>query len=133
MAETESGSKTDQRSEDTSENGEPVQPQQDKSKEDATVTSPAKKKNDKVDVLLKNTADAPIMAKKKWAVPRTRKVSWVIEFIRKYFKCEQTDSLFLYVNQAFAPAPDQEIGNLFECYGSDGKLVLHYCMKEAWG
>uniref|UniRef100_A0A672LTB6 Ubiquitin-like protein ATG12 n=1 Tax=Sinocyclocheilus grahami TaxID=75366 RepID=A0A672LTB6_SINGR len=40
---------------------------------------------------------------------------------------------FIYVNQSFAPSPDQEVGVLFECFGSDGKLVLHYCKSQAWG
>ncbi|KAF2986764.1 hypothetical protein EK904_004725 [Melospiza melodia maxima] len=34
------------------------------------------------------------------------------------------DSRFIYVNQSFAPSPDQEVGTLYECFGSDGKLVL---------
>ena len=28
-----------------------------------------------------------------------KKISWIIQFIRKYLKLEPTDSLFLYVNQ----------------------------------
>ncbi|XP_072029776.1 autophagy protein 12-like [Amphiura filiformis] len=97
------------------------------------AAAPMKKKLDKVDILLKATGDAPIMKKKKWAVDPNKKVGWVIDFIRKYIKCDPSDSLFLYVNQTFAPSPDQEVRNLFECYGSDGKLVLHYCKSEAWG
>ncbi|XP_033630476.1 autophagy protein 12-like [Asterias rubens] len=106
---------------------------EDKRKLEETVTSPVKKKSEKVDILLRATGDAPIMKKKRWAVDQSKKIAWVIDFIRKYIKCEPSESLFLYVNQAFAPSPDQEIGNLFECYGSDGKLVLHYCKSEAWG
>ncbi|KAI8503217.1 Ubiquitin-like protein [Branchiostoma belcheri] len=87
----------------------------------------------KIDVLLKGAGDAPIMKKKKWAVDPTKKVSWIIEFIRKYIKCEPHESLFLYVNQSFAPSPDQEMQNLYECFGSDGKLILHYCKTQAWG
>lgn len=40
---------------------------------------------------------------------------------------------FLYVNQAFAPSPDHVIKNLYECFGSDGKLVLYYAKSQAWG
>lgn len=40
---------------------------------------------------------------------------------------------FLYVNQTFAPAPDQTVKNLYDCYGADGKLVIHYCKSQAWG
>lgn len=73
------------------------------------------------------------MKKKKWAVEGEKPVGWVAEFIRKYLKMEPSDTLFVYVNQSFAPAPDHIIRNLYECFGSDGKLVLHYCKTQAWG
>lgn len=40
---------------------------------------------------------------------------------------------FVYVNQTFAPAPDQTIKNLYDCYGTNGKLILHYSKSPAWG
>lgn len=40
---------------------------------------------------------------------------------------------FLYVNQSFAPSPDQIVRNLYDCYETDGKLILHYCKSQAWG
>ncbi len=40
---------------------------------------------------------------------------------------------FVYVNQAFSPSPDQTVGNLCDCYGSEGKLVLYYSKTQAWG
>ncbi|XP_057300453.1 autophagy protein 12-like [Hydractinia symbiolongicarpus] len=90
-------------------------------------------KKTKIDVLLKAAGDAPIMKKKKWAVDANRPIAYLIEFIRKYIKCEPSESLFLYVNQTFVPSPDQLLSNLFECFGTDGKLVLHYCKSQAWG
>ncbi|XP_013789132.1 autophagy protein 12-like [Limulus polyphemus] len=87
----------------------------------------------KIDILLKATADAPIMKRKKWAVDPCKKIGWIIEFIRRYLKLDPSESLFLYVNQAFAPSPDQEVRNLYECFGADGKLVLHYAKTQAWG
>ncbi|XP_041362942.1 ubiquitin-like protein ATG12 isoform X1 [Gigantopelta aegis] len=90
-------------------------------------------KGEKVDVLLKATGDAPILKTKKWAVFRTKKISWVCEFIKKLMKLDRSDSLFFYVNQTFSPSPDTEVGVLFDCFGSDGKLVLHYCLTQAWG
>lgn len=93
------------------------------------------KKSDKqkIDILLKATGNAPIMKKKKWAVDPERKIGWIIEFMKKYLKLDRSEHLFLYVNQSFAPAPDQVVKNLYECYGTDGKLVLHYCKSQAWG
>ncbi|XP_013146949.1 PREDICTED: ubiquitin-like protein ATG12 [Papilio polytes] len=87
----------------------------------------------KVDILLKATGDAPIMKKKKWAVDAEKPIGWIIEFVKKYLKLEPDEKLFLYVNQTFAPSPDQIIKNLYECFGTDGKLVLHYCKSQAWG
>ncbi|CAK1547389.1 unnamed protein product [Leptosia nina] len=87
----------------------------------------------KVDILLKATGNAPIMKKKKWAVDAEKPIGWIMEFVKKYLKLEPDEKLFLYVNQTFAPSPDQVIKNLYECFGTDGKLVLHYCKSQAWG
>ncbi|XP_026293605.1 autophagy protein 12-like [Frankliniella occidentalis] len=95
--------------------------------------SPSKAKTNKIDILLKATGNAPIMKTKKWALDKDKKIGWIIDFIKKYLKLEPSESLFLYVNQAFAPAPDQIVRNIYDCYGSDGKLVLHYCKSQAWG
>nr|AWW05880.1 autophagy-related protein 12 [Nilaparvata lugens] len=87
----------------------------------------------KIDVLLKATGNAPIMKQKKWTIDPDKKIAWIIEFVKKYLKFDPQESLFLYVNQAFAPAPDQTVRNLYNCYGTDGKLILHYCKSQAWG
>ncbi|KAM4703992.1 ubiquitin-like protein ATG12 [Rhinophrynus dorsalis] len=87
----------------------------------------------KIDVLLKAVGDTPIMKNKKWTIERTRTVQGLMDFIKKYLKLDSAEQLFIYVNQSFAPSPDQEVGTLYECFGSDGKLVLHYCKSQAWG
>ncbi|GAB6026019.1 hypothetical protein CHUAL_011982 [Chamberlinius hualienensis] len=87
----------------------------------------------KVDILLKATGDAPIMKQRKWTVELDRPVGSITVFMKKYLKMDPHESLFLYINQAFAPSPDQLIRNLYECFGTDGKLVLHYCKSQAWG
>ena len=86
----------------------------------ATATAEKKvdaAKSGKVEVRLQAAGDAPIMKQKNykvililWAVfsnsiysvaqvDGEKKISWIIQFIRKYLKLEPTDSLFLYVNQ----------------------------------
>ncbi|XP_039766683.1 ubiquitin-like protein ATG12 [Ornithorhynchus anatinus] len=85
------------------------------------------------DILLKAVGDTPIMKTKKWAVERTRTIQGLIDFIKKFLKLVASEQLFIYVNQSFVPSPDQEVGTLYECFGSDGKLVLHYCKSQAWG
>lgn len=87
----------------------------------------------KVEVRLQATGDAPIMKQKNYKVDGEKRIDWVIAFIRKYLKLEDTDNLFVYVNQAFSPSPDQTVGNLCECFGTDGKLILYYSKIQAWG
>ncbi|KAM7024026.1 ubiquitin-like protein ATG12 [Acridotheres tristis] len=94
---------------------------------------PAGEAKKKIDVLLKAVGDTPIMRTKKWAVERTRTIQGLVDFIKKFLKLMASEQLFIYVNQSFAPSPDQEVGTLYECFGSDGKLVLHYCKTQAWG
>ncbi|XP_036394209.1 ubiquitin-like protein ATG12 [Megalops cyprinoides] len=106
--------------------------------EPSTVPPPAEnsgtnEEKKKIDILLKAVGDTPIMKTKKWAVERGRTVQSLSQFISRFLKLEPSEQLFIYVNQSFAPSPDQEVGVLFECFGSDGKLVLHYCKSQAWG
>uniref|UniRef100_A0A8D8AX26 Ubiquitin-like protein ATG12 n=1 Tax=Culex pipiens TaxID=7175 RepID=A0A8D8AX26_CULPI len=87
----------------------------------------------KIDIILHATGSAPILKQKKWAVDQEKPISAIIKFIHKYLKLEPGEKLFLYINQTFAPSPDQIIKNLYECYGANGKLVLHYAKSQAWG
>ncbi|XP_032686308.1 autophagy protein 12-like [Odontomachus brunneus] len=87
----------------------------------------------KIDILLKATANAPIMKQKKWSVCQDNPIGRISEFIKKYLKLDPNERLFLYVNQTFAPTPDQTVKNLYDCYGTDGKLIIHYCKSQAWG
>ncbi|XP_012369171.1 ubiquitin-like protein ATG12 [Octodon degus] len=93
-------------------------------------TSDTKKKND---ILLRAVGDTRIMKTKKWAVEQTRIIQRLIDFIKKFLKLVASEQLFIYVNQSFIPSQDQEVGTLYKCFGSDGKLVLCYCKSQAWG
>ncbi|XP_033751731.1 ubiquitin-like protein ATG12 isoform X1 [Pecten maximus] len=53
----------------------------------------------KIDVLLKPAGDAPIMKKKRWAVERNKRVSWISEFIKKYLKLDPKNLCFcMFIN-----------------------------------
>ncbi|XP_053482531.1 ubiquitin-like protein ATG12 [Ictalurus furcatus] len=108
-----------------------TQNQQNVAADSGDTTKTEEKK--KIDVLLKAVGDTPIMKTKKWAVERGRTIQSLSQFISRFLKLEPNEQLFIYVNQSFAPSPDQDVGVLFECFGSDGKLVLHYCKSQAWG
>lgn len=90
-------------------------------------------KSKKIEVRLQAAGDAPIMKQKNYKVDGEKQISWILAFIRKYLKLEPQDNLFVYVNQAFSPSPDQTVTNLAECFGQDNKLVLYYSRSQAWG
>lgn len=101
---------------------------------DQSAAQPTTTSNDnKIEILLKNTGNAPIMKKTKWAVRASSTVSEIARFITNYLKLDPSQSLFIYVNQSFAPSLDQTIQNLFDCYECDKKLVLYYATTQAWG
>jgi len=108
-----------------------VEPEQEK----IVQPEPEKKtaKAQKIEIRLQAAGDAPIMKTKNYKVDGEKQISWILAFIRKYLKLEPQDNLFVYVNQAFSPSPDQTVTNLAECFGQDNKLVLYYSRSQAWG
>ena len=50
-----------------------------------------------VDILLKATGDAPIIKQKKWSVESNRTVGSISEFVKKYLKLGQQDSLVCFL------------------------------------
>ncbi|GJQ81491.1 hypothetical protein Trydic_g14646 [Trypoxylus dichotomus] len=88
---------------------------------------------EKIDIYLRPTGNAPIMKHKKWSVEADKPIGRIMDFMRKYLKLDAEERLFLYINQTFAPSPDQTVRNLYDCYNTEGKLILHYCKTQAWG
>ena len=87
----------------------------------------------KVGVLFKAAGAAPILKSKKWQVETTKTIAWVTHFLRKVLKLNTQESLFVYINQSFAPALDRKIGDLYDCFETNGSLVLSYALTPAWG
>lgn len=95
--------------------------------------TPGTSDKNKIEVIFKHVGNAPILKKSKWAVSPTTTVSGCVGFIRKYMNLDPNLSIFIYVNQSFAPAVDQTIQNLLDCYETDKKLILYYATTPAWG
>mmetsp|Transcript_23632 Transcript_23632/g.69917 ORF Transcript_23632/g.69917 Transcript_23632/m.69917 type:complete len:157 (-) Transcript_23632:401-871(-) len=96
---------------------------------------PSKAGNGKVKVHFVAVGSAPLMKKTKFAVASDQRFSFVISFLRRMLKRgnDSGDSLFLYVNSAFVPSPDELVGDLNECFSVRGELMVHYALQEAWG
>ncbi|VDN05300.1 unnamed protein product, partial [Thelazia callipaeda] len=88
----------------------------------------------KVEILLKAVGDAPILKQNKWMVDESKTVAELTIFLRNYMKLSDSDSLLLFINQSFAPSPDQTLQNLKDCFASgDSKLIINYSKTPAWG
>lgn len=100
----------------------------------ATTTKP-----EKIKVHMVAVGSAPILKKSKFLMNADDRFAVAIAFLRKRLKLSPgagdatASSLFLYVNAAFVPPPDERIGDLFDCFGTRGELVVHYSLQEAWG
>mmetsp|Transcript_7215 Transcript_7215/g.12746 ORF Transcript_7215/g.12746 Transcript_7215/m.12746 type:complete len:188 (+) Transcript_7215:255-818(+) len=119
----------------------------------AAATTPTTKnaaKPAKIKVHLVAVGSAPILKKSKFLMNADDRFAVAIAFLRKVLKRSSSSnaasagggaaavtangsSLFLYVNAAFVPSPDERIGDLFDCFGTRGELVVHYSLQEAWG
>ncbi|KAI9314317.1 ubiquitin-like protein Atg12, partial [Dichotomocladium elegans] len=77
--------------------------------------------------------NAPILKQSFYKITASNKFQTVIQFLRKELKCQGSDPLFLYINSAFAPAPDEIVGSLFRSFNTDGQLIINYCTTAAWG
>ncbi|CAF1089290.1 unnamed protein product [Adineta steineri] len=87
----------------------------------------------KVVLLLKPAGGAPMLKRERWALPNSSTVSDIVMFLKDHMKLDPQQQLFLYVKQSFAPSLDSTIGLVSNCFGSDGMLVLHYALTQAWG
>jgi len=90
--------------------------------------------SEKVEFLLKAVAPAPILKQKKFILEGSKDVAYLCGLLRKMIALPPDQSLFIYVNECFAPSPDHTIQILKDCFApGEHKLVLHYSTTHAWG
>ncbi|GFZ48488.1 Ubiquitin-like protein ATG12 [Saitozyma sp. JCM 24511] len=80
----------------------------------------------KVVVRFKSVGSAPVMKNNVFKVTAGNKFQAVIVFLRSQLGIKASDPLFTYINAAFAPAPDDTVGNLYKCFGTEGHLIVNY-------
>jgi len=89
------------------------------------------KREDKVIVLLKPVASAPILKKTKFQVSGKELFATIINFVKTQTRIQE--NIFLYCNNSFAPPPDAVVADLFECFKVGKELIINYAVVEAWG
>jgi ubiquitin-like protein ATG12 len=110
--------------------------------------------NDKVMILLKPVGEAKQLKKEysRIKVDKNCTIFLLGQRIRRMLDMQATDSLYLFVKEAFAPSPDHTVSGddditrlqcnghplqvkaLQQCFGSDnGMLLIQYSTLPAWG
>ena len=74
-----------------------------------------------------------MLAMQKFKLPANSTFEVATHFLRSKLGIAAQDSLFLYCNSAFAPAPSELIHDVAQCFHVGGILVLNYCTTPAWG
>ncbi|KAG9306351.1 hypothetical protein G9A89_018234 [Geosiphon pyriformis] len=105
-----------------------------------TVPAPAttfekykRKDTNKVVVRFRAIGNAPILRQNFYKITASNQFKAVIQFLRGQLDYKASDPLFLYINSAFSPAPDEIVANLHKCFNTDGHLIINYCTTAAWG
>ncbi|KAK2613068.1 Ubiquitin-like protein [Conoideocrella luteorostrata] len=89
---------------------------------------------EKVVVKFKPVGSAPSLTQELCKISATRKFEEVVRYLRRKLKCKDTDSVFLYVNSAFAPSLDEVVGNLHQCFkNTQDQLIVAYSTTPAFG
>ena len=79
----------------------------------------------KVVVRFKPVGSAPALAYDVCKITAGRRFEEVVRYLRRKLRCKDTDSVFLYVNSAFAPSLDEVVGNLHQ-------VCLWLFLKHVW-
>lgn len=99
----------------------------------AAATSTGTTHTGKVKVQLMAVGRAPRLAQSKFIVQAKDSFRALFPVLRRLLQLREDQALFVFVNSAFAPAPEDKFGDLFQCFGKTGTLIVNYSLDEAWG
>ncbi|KAK1759623.1 ubiquitin-like autophagy protein Apg12-domain-containing protein [Echria macrotheca] len=89
---------------------------------------------ERVIVRFRPVGSAPPLRREMLKVGSSHTFGFVVEYLRKTLKVQETESVFLYINSTFAPALDEVVGNLWTCFkDSNQALNISYSMTPAFG
>mmetsp|Transcript_48217 Transcript_48217/g.127664 ORF Transcript_48217/g.127664 Transcript_48217/m.127664 type:complete len:106 (-) Transcript_48217:40-357(-) len=92
--------------------------------------------DEKVRIFAKNVGNAPILKSNEFNANASSQFSRVTQHIQSKIRNasgHENATVQLFINQSFCPSPEEQLGDLFKCFQTDGKLVVHYALMEAWG
>lgn len=84
----------------------------------------------KIVVVFRAAGGAPILQQTKVKLSGDSKFSKLVAFLKKQLN---SDSVFVYLREAFCPSLDDDVALLTQTYGIDGRLHVSYALTPAWG
>lgn len=100
-----------------------------------TVAATASQQDKKIIVRFKAVGSAPQLAQDVCKISAARRFEEVVRYLRRKLRCADTDSVFLYINSAFAPSLDEVVGNLHQvcfstpCVRIKDRLFANYVLS----
>ena len=88
---------------------------------------------EKITIQLRPGPGAPPLKTTKFKLKNDLNVSWLIGKLRGMLGATEQESVFLYLAQSFAPLPTQSIGELWQLFQADDKVIFHYTKQPAFG
>lgn len=82
---------------------------------------------EKVIIRFRPVGAAPAIRRERLRVTSTQKFENVVAHVRKTLKVTNTESVFLYINNTFAPALDEVVGNLWRVCAYQTQIVENSC------
>ncbi|TFJ85898.1 hypothetical protein NSK_002718 [Nannochloropsis salina CCMP1776] len=76
---------------------------------------------------------APRLTQSKFFVQASEPFRALFPVLRRLLQLKESEALFVFVNSAFAPAPEDKFGDLQKCFSRGGALIINYSLDEAWG
>eukprot|EP00918_Siedleckia_nematoides_P089520 GHVU01196764.1.p5 GENE.GHVU01196764.1~~GHVU01196764.1.p5 ORF type:complete len:106 (+),score=12.52 GHVU01196764.1:1996-2313(+) len=83
----------------------------------------------KVPITVNPVGGAPLLKQNRFTVRGTSRFAEVVAFLEKATKY---NTLHVYCNSCFEPAPDEFVGDLYKCFKVGNNLVLQYSPTPAF-
>mmetsp|Transcript_62873 Transcript_62873/g.149910 ORF Transcript_62873/g.149910 Transcript_62873/m.149910 type:complete len:109 (+) Transcript_62873:66-392(+) len=82
----------------------------------------------KIAIHVKAIGAAPLMSPDKFLLNGTRNFDHLVQLLKKNLKKE---TLYVYCCEAFEPDPEENLGDLYRCFGATGTLRVSYSIVPA--
>ena len=90
-----------------------------------------KKDTRRILVHLKSVGSAPILRRNKIQLSGEKSMMDIQLYIQNVIATTKT--IYLYCGSGFSPSPYQLMEDLYDCFQSNGELVIYYGIQESWG